>query len=272
MQSSPPFKFCPACGQKLALHMQQCGRCKVQQPLVQATSPQTQSEGFTLPSNQPPSGYVSLPSSMSAPPKTVTMPAQPSVPIPTMPLIVPCVNCGNPDVQKVTALYQSGSWTSSASSLSVGGGHVWGGPNFTTVGTTSTKGKGATGIAALLAPPVCPRVPVSLGGVPVALGCLMPLGGGALMAALGSLAEPSIMTIFLLGTATLSIGMGIRIFQDVQQQKPARDIEQQRLDAQWRQAMQRWETLIYCPRCDSVYQPHTRQSAPSHQIHRLIGY
>ncbi len=29
---SPPFKFCPSCGQKLAAHMQQCGRCKSFQP------------------------------------------------------------------------------------------------------------------------------------------------------------------------------------------------------------------------------------------------
>jgi hypothetical protein len=34
-----PFKFCPACGQKLAIHMQQCGRCKALQPPLQAGFP-----------------------------------------------------------------------------------------------------------------------------------------------------------------------------------------------------------------------------------------
>lgn len=29
-----PFKVCPACGQRLALYMQQCGRCKALQPHV----------------------------------------------------------------------------------------------------------------------------------------------------------------------------------------------------------------------------------------------
>ncbi len=38
----------------------------------------------------------------------------------------------------------------------------------------------------------------------------------------------------------------------------------------WQRSMQRWSTLFYCPRCDSVYVPSTHQSAPAHAMRRLL--
>lgn len=36
---SQPFKVCPSCGQHLALHMLQCGRCKALQPMAAPSAP-----------------------------------------------------------------------------------------------------------------------------------------------------------------------------------------------------------------------------------------
>jgi hypothetical protein len=70
-----PFKFCPSCGQKLVLHMQQCGRCKaIQPPLPSAVRPQTDTPSFTMPDNQPASGYVPFTPSAPFIPFTQTAP------------------------------------------------------------------------------------------------------------------------------------------------------------------------------------------------------
>jgi hypothetical protein len=57
-----PFKFCPACGQKLALHVTHCARCYAAQPHTvgpfRPVTPQTDATSFTMPDNQPASGYV----------------------------------------------------------------------------------------------------------------------------------------------------------------------------------------------------------------------
>jgi hypothetical protein len=75
-----PFKFCPSCGQKLVLHMTHCGRCYAAQPTTSGpfrpVTPQTDAPTFTMPANQPASGYVpftpSTPSTAPAPPSTPT--------------------------------------------------------------------------------------------------------------------------------------------------------------------------------------------------------
>lgn len=246
--SSQPFKTCPNCQQRLALHMTHCGRCGVAQ------------------------GVPTAPRAAAAfPPQAVSMPVPSATPLPAVPLIIPCVTCSNADVQKVTAIYQSGSWTSSSNSLSVGGGHVWGGPNFTTVGTTSTKGQGVTGIAALLAPPVLPQPSTSC-LAPASIGCMVPFGallGFGFMSTLSDKDGPNFAPLIF---ALLCIGGGLTIFFSETKNDKIRRSEHLQHEAQWRQAMALWETLLYCARCDSVYLPHTRHAAPSRQMHGLIGF
>jgi hypothetical protein len=38
----------------------------------------------------------------------------------------------------------------------------------------------------------------------------------------------------------------------------------------WSQAMERWNHLFYCSRCDNLYNPQTNQAAPVHQMNHLI--
>ena len=240
-QFTPNFKVCPACGQRLALTMTACGRCKAIQPTQQAPA--------------------------------VPIPVQPVYS--AVPLIVPCPVCHHEDVQKVSAIVQSGSWSSSSQSIGVGGGHVFGGPDFATVTSTSTKGQGASILAQALAPPPAPRTQSTMVGC-LGLGCLLPLGGFCLLAFLGSLTTPpgatnaSGSSAVSLVMGVLFAGGGLALFwhssQESKRLAALNEIDRTR----WQQAMQVWNTLLYCQRCDSVYIPHTGRAAPSAQMRQLL--
>lgn len=195
---------------------------------------------------------------------------------PTQPITSPslaCTVCGNDQVQKVSAICNAGSWSSNSVGVSLGGGHIQGGPNFGTVGTSVGKTAGVTGLARMLTPPAKPR-PIGSGGCGLAV--LICLAGMFGLAALGTLTpgetqSPAGGFVLLLLTGGCGWGAWVVYSQD-RRQAPEVQARNQDQIARWEHAMILWQALFYCPRCDVVFNPQTRVSAPPQAMHHLLDY
>lgn len=194
-------------------------------------------------------------------------------PLSQAPAVV-CRACGCLDGQKVSAICQAGSWTSQGSGVSVGVGHVFGGPNFATVGRTHSASISATQLAQVLAPPPMPPVVGSANFFLTALLALPLLlcGAGTAFLLLLAVAASLFWVPFLIALG-VTVAFGC-MFYGVARGEHALFEERRRSGlehrARWEQAMHNWESLYYCPRCDSVYDPVTLRTARAHETSSLL--
>src|SRR5579871_6794182 len=233
----------------MAPRYKQCPRC---QNIVEADDPHCPKCGHQFrtqfaPSDEP-TQIVTPPPRQEASPPMQQM-GIPPVP-PTGPLLDPnlftCVVCGNPNVQKVSAIWQTGSWASVSAGMSYSYGHFSGGGSLNTVGVSSVHHAGATQLARNLAPPAPPRQ----NGL--AVGCL-----GIIAVFFGFWG----VGFFLLGLAEIGFMVVAVILFSIMGVAIAAIPRQGRQDSErfaydtlyYNRALYHWERLCYCSRCDCVY-------------------
>lgn len=198
-----------------------------------------------------------------------------------------CPHCQNTEVVKVSAITSSGTWSSSSSSLTIGGGQFLSGANdtFVTGSLGSTSHQGATRLASLLAQPTPPMETVFVGpnggswGV-AGTGCLgMVLLG---LAAL-SLADwapgrnPQLPTIF--GILSLSAFVGCialarfnkaNRIPKAQTEFEERKARYQSDTARFERLSHLWKELFYCPKCDRAFVPGSPRSTSVEDWKQLV--
>src|SRR5690349_15078266 len=115
----------------------ECPQCRTQTGLAAAYCPRC---GYSFQA-APPEAETVLP----APAYNVTPPVLPAA---TGPMVdsnfFVCVVSGNPNVQRVSAIWQTGSWASVSAGVSYSYGHLSGGGSLNTVGVSSMQHAGAT--------------------------------------------------------------------------------------------------------------------------------
>lgn len=245
---------CPACGYALSPFDEQCPRCKNFadkgiQPLVRVIVP--------------PEGAVDsshLPSAAMAPMVLPPMPPERVYEsLPTLPHgVLSCIVCGNDSTQKLSAIYQAGSYTEHTRSSSNSLAADLNGNVYDAVTSTSARTFGVTGIAQTLAPP--PRPSCSrVNGCGLYFCIVLAFLGFFLSRAVGFGGFWTfIMFIGVVSAATVLILHATEL-------QAAKD----RLPY-WRHSMERWEMLFYCSRCDHVFNPHTQSFSPSKAVQSML--
>ncbi len=222
-----PHKVCPRCGQRAVLDMPACGRCGHQYRT-----------GFRT-----------------------------QVVAPRTPQNGGCIVCGNAQVQKVSAIYQAGTWNSVAVGETVGygmgmdgGGAVFGGESVSHV-------SGGTRLASVLAPPVQPPMQELAEFLVAWL-----LGLGAFCIAIFSIPpfSASYSPMALLFAALCAAGSVLAAQVGCWRKQQYQGFYERAVTG-WREASEIWNRLYYCPRCDHVYDPTTGKSAPSQQTSSLLN-
>lgn len=178
-----------------------------------------------------------------------------------------CPVCGHEDTQKVSAVYQGGSWTEQSSGSVGGVGMVWDGPAFVAVGETWQETHGHSRLAAALAPPPRPCGPP--GGLRMLIGGLIVAVLGAVF---GAVSLPFCLILIgipflLMGGITAIVGVfvaGRGLWAVCQGMKADAQVPR------WGLVMDVWVRLFYCRRCDSVFDPATGRSAPSSNAQALL--
>jgi hypothetical protein len=182
-----------------------------------------------------------------------------------------CVACGNEQVQKVSSIVRGGAWSGVSSSSSIGGGHVFGGPDFVTVGVTQTRKAGATELAQTLMPPPTPPERRSDSGCAIVLLIMVGLAFAASgVSNIGGEGGSLAGGILMLAIAGL-VGLAVYALATAHSTPKARAQREEEL-ARWHTAMVRWDRLFYCPRCDRVYNPRSGDHYPAHQMAALLAY
>lgn len=179
-----------------------------------------------------------------------------------------CIVCGNPGVQKISALFRAGTWSAESTGVSVGYGHVSTGQNFTTLETAASSTHGSTHLARLLAPPARPSLRTgptiwawTLTWLIAVIGILVwvpsisdPSNQGSQWRAVVTIFGITILVCLLLSAVTLP-----RAFQ-----------ERRANLIRWQHQVRCWDQLFYCGRCDHVYNPQSRQAAAAHSMGYLL--
>lgn len=232
-----PYKLCPQCQQSAELNAQACARCgRVFRTRFTPSPDQTQ---VVNPAPAYASKFVS---------------------------VLTCVGCGNHATTKVSALVNSGQWSADTTGVSLGAGHVFGGPNFATVGVNTSNTQGASDLARMLAAPGEPKrdhSPACLVGcgAPIAL-----LGCGMLLTSASS--GQDVLAVVLLAIVLIAVGCGVLALA-FRGHKSAFARYNEDYNS-WRRQMAAWQNLSYCSRCDRVFNPQTKQIAePRNYMNRL---
>ena len=179
--SLPPkrqTKDCPRCHTQVTEHVRSCPNClyDFNTQFVSANSSITRST---------PSSAAELP--FLSQPSLISQPIQPSLStVVRKPVSLACVYCGGENTLKVSAAYQAGISSGVTTGISVGGGHVQGGPSFTTVNRTTSLSSNSTGLANVLTPPKKPIMQQPIGFLGASC-----MGLGAFFAGIGLLGAMS---------------------------------------------------------------------------------
>ncbi len=219
-----------------------------------------------------------------------------------------CPACSGGEVQKVSAIVQTGTWNGGTRGAAAtdgmyvgrewnqGQGGAWevGGVHAQTRYSTTTRL--TTDLAQMLQPPAEPRRPAvsqfSLGfcitdglsnmGIGALIGGLVGVcaavaySGCASAASSGSGDAVAIrigVGIFALGILIPGFltALSIRDYLKEKGTYPARQAEYERNLSAWQQAMRWWDSLFFCPRCGNVYNSETGQTAPPTEMTTLLG-
>jgi hypothetical protein len=172
-------------------------------------------------------------------------------------ITIKCPHCGNEQVQKVSSLVNSGTWSEQSKTKGYLSGFSSGGSVYvgSTQGDSNTVG--ATELARLLSPPPMPAKPENYLIIPM-LFC------GIVTIFMILYHNPTDAIYFALGLTLLFIVLSIWWQQTlIQRYKVAY--------SRWEAVMQLWRRLYHCLKCDSVFEPDTMHYVPSHNINKLLN-
>lgn len=181
-----------------------------------------------------------------------------------------CIECGNPNVRRVATICGPDQWPAATPNTSQGFGHAWGKSHVPPLtrghsDPESAQSQAANRLARTLAPPPRPvhqrQYALYAALVLIVLGLLcLPL---TLALRELSLELANGINIFFFGSALLMFAVGLA------EAKTAHE-DYESACRRWREAMARWNLLLYCDRCEHVYHPHTGQSAPARNMSALL--
>lgn len=250
--------LCEDCGYMMSAFDASCPRCsqyppKKQAP-VQAPDPVQLSPSPTGNSIPPPPqvNTPSFPHTVSV--VTPSSNLAPQAPVVHAPYNFCCPYCASPQIQKVSAVCQSGTWTADTSALTVTGTHIFGGGNAASVGATAATTSGASELAKMLAPPLRP-VEESTKHFGASLVFFL--------LSLLSLSGSTALSVFFISLAGLIAWLG------VEENKKFKNIFAKHM-AHWHNAMQIWDRCFYCSRCHHVHDSANGRLSPAHQIQNLL--
>ena len=168
-----------------------------------------------------------------------------------------CVECGNTDVKKVAAIVREESWETKTRGESYGfrrdGKGRWR-PDPRTY--TETK----TGTSKLAQQLAAPEEPIAI--------LLSPDWFYTLALIVAWFLTPSVGAFFIVWFILSGVYGQLR---RPLKQAHLRHIEKAKVaKVEWAKAMKSWNALYYCVRCDTVYNPETRQSAPVNEMRTLL--
>jgi len=240
-----PYKLCPKCQQPAALDAPTCSRCGRVYRTRFSTAQQTQM--------------------VAAPP-----PLPP--PIPSR-FAFACSVCGNEQVQKISAICQSGQWSQVGTLQTTSVAFDEYGNSAIGFGGGVQHTQGSTQLAAMLTPPPPPayyapgivttRIVWIVLTVLFALFTLAFLPSSEEVVSFGSV-------LFGFGTLACLAGAISTSYKCPTAVQEAQWFHQKAMDA-YQQRIERWQQLYYCARCDHVYHPISHQAAPVHAFHGLLG-
>ncbi len=168
-----------------------------------------------------------------------------------------CVQCANTEVKKVAAIVREESWETKTQGQSYGfrRDHKgrWRPDPRTYTETKSGKSELAKRLAA-------PEEPIFILLSPHWFYTLALLTAWFLTQSIGGF----VLVWFILS------GVYSQVRKPLQRAYERR-VKQSKVDkAAWEKAMKVWNSLYYCSRCDSVYNPETGQSAPVNEMRTLL--
>lgn len=268
---------CSQCNYFMDAFDKECSRCHgrgLNQPSTTTTNPSS-------PQFEPPA--PSHNASIQPAPTTIPAPVQPvpthPLPIQPTPFQCRCVVCGNEAVQKVSAICSAGNWASNTqgaiSTNTVGGAMGLGNARgsyavgvATTRGTVSSNTAGSTQLAQALNPPQRPHFVFKT--LPIVTGCYWAIGAAALSGLIAFSGGGARWWLFLVASAMLSAFLIYMAVPAHRQHKESFNLNSETAYRRWVQAMEHWNYLFYCSRCDNLYNSQTNQAAPVHQMNYLI--
>ncbi|HLK61120.1 MAG TPA: hypothetical protein VKU00_31450 [Chthonomonadaceae bacterium] len=180
--------------------------------------------------------------------------------------VKPCAHCQNEEVEKVSAVYNRGTWTSSSYGTRHGVRWDRRGRPFVATEPFSERSKGATRLAEMLEPPT---EPANVGMIMVLLFCT------ALLFCLWLSSALLFQNLFG-WTGGCITGIVVVLFAFSMIYDPAKRVSDRQTKryeekhTQWKQAMDRWDNLYYCSRCDHVYDPDSGKSATARNMGSLL--
>lgn len=178
-----------------------------------------------------------------------------------------CAECHSADVQRVSAVFSGGTWSSESQTAALGLGHA-GGTWGVGVATAGTMSAGSTQLATLLAPPEEPKndwpgvltFTVLLGAVTLILVFCVAVFWVSAGGVPDELAITT--TVAVLITAFMGFIAGAAMSE--------KDRWYATAHPEWRAKMARWMRLVYCARCGNVSDPETRAKASVQQVAALL--
>lgn len=168
-----------------------------------------------------------------------------------------CVNCGCDAIQKVSSIVQAGTWQSTSVGTTVGAAYVRdhnSGHLVPMGGRTVAHTASMTNLAARLSPPTKPGARLPFGVYAIFIGFIGYIGFG--IAEWISYVNPGSNAIansdrvtygFVIGIVTGTVLAGSYALRS--QRRSAKELPD------WQQAMERWNQVYYCHRCDTVFIP-----------------
>lgn len=264
----PKEKSCPHCGTTNPHKEYICRKCH--HDFNQAMADQ--------PSQPQPSFSLGLP---FAPSPTVTAESQ-GISLPSGQSVLPadyllCRVCGNPSVQKVSAICHTGTWSGTAQGTSAGAAF---GPDGAApvIMSTSSNISGATHLAQMLMPPKRPKaygfngclVTIALLlifiGLPMFLVAVTDLFSAAPVGDSGN--ASGIYVRAIIGFLIAAMAALLLWFLSTAVHNSKERVERQL--PRWEIAIQAWNRLFYCPRCAHVFDPLAGSFAAAQQMHQLL--
>lgn len=248
-------KSCSQCGTVNPIDSQVCRKCKhpFQPQMAVPAPPQT---AFST----PPLQVAPSPSDQSRTGSTLQNQSPSPITRPLTDEMLACQMCGNTAGEKLTAICRSGTWTTQSRGYMGGMGNDGYGHSIMVGGSTASSSLGQTALANLLLPPRCPSFhPSRVGSI------LIPIVGFLISLILYS-AGPMIATSAALVTSVIWYFV-------LMSEGRAAALGQARLRfdyPRWERAIQTWNRLFYCSRCDHVYDPQAGKAAPPNAMNTLL--
>ncbi len=223
-------------------------------------------------------GWSSLSQSALSGSQTLQTVAAPVVPEPRpAPTAEPpksCPNCGNENIQKVSAVVGHGLYSERGAATVFGGAQSLGGGSPVIGGAVvSTANDGASLVAQWLAPPIVPVPLVSTSHKSAGpLGCATVF---IVMMALAPLAkstgqEQSVGPIMFVIAVVLGIMVTLGFQSKARQEDLALGPQNAAAHHAWSIRNAIWNCLYYCPKCDTVHDPETSRLAPAQSMSSLL--